>query len=264
MLYRCQKPKSSSKKNKPTRRKILIYITQSPVNLAPRRHVYGQAARISSKHMSELLNSQSMSNQTGTPEDRQKALAEFELACSPYYEHVRRFCMANAENISYAEDVAQEVIVKAFRAWHTFEDIGAGPWPWLKKIAYNSLKTADKNYFNLENKREFVRQGEEGEVDFGYNKFDLKNWGDSPEFLMFEKLGMSEIEAAINALDDEFREVAWQKFVVGLDNIEIAEMLGIKQNTIGSRVSRARAKLHEALKDIAAGYGIGLDKDKKK
>ena len=214
--------------------------------------------------MPELLNSQSMSNQTGTPDDRQKSLAEFELACSPYYEHVRRYCMANAKNISYAEDVAQEVIVKAFRAWHTFEDIGAGPWPWLKKIAYNSLKTADKNYFNLENKREFVRQGEEGAVDFGYDKFDLKNWGDSPELLMFENLGMSEIEAAINALDEEFREVAWQKFVVGLDNIEIAEMLGIKQNTIGSRVSRARAKLHEALKDIAAGYGIGLDKDKKK
>jgi RNA polymerase sigma-70 factor (ECF subfamily) len=252
------------KEEQPTRRKILIYITQCPVNLAPRRHVYGSAARVSSNHMSELLNSQSMSSQMGTPEDRAEALAAFELACSPYYEQVRRYCISNAKNISFAEDVAQEVIVKAFRSWHTFKDYGAGPWPWLKMIATNALKTAGQKYYDVENKREFVRQGEDGEVDFGYDKFDQSNWGDSPEFLVIEQLGMSEIESAINALDEEFRDVAWLKFVVGLDNIEIAEMLGIKQNTIGSRVSRARAKLHESLKDIAAGYGIGLDKDKKK
>ena len=205
-----------------------------------------------------------MSNQTGTPEERAQALAAFELVCSPYYGRVRDYCMYHAKNISFAEDVAQEVIVKAFRSWHTFSDLGAGPWPWLKMIAINALKTADKNYRKIEHEREFVRETESGAIDFGFDKFDLSNWGDSPEILVFEQLGMEQIEAAINALDDEFRDVAWQKFVVGLDNIEIAELLGIKQNTIGSRVSRARAKLHEALKDIAAGYGIGLDKDKKK
>ena len=75
---------------------------------------------------------------------------------------------------------------------------------------------------------------------------------------------MADIEAAINALDEEFREVAFQKFVVGLGNKEIAELLDLKQNTVGSKVSRAREKLSEVLKEMAAGFGIGLDEDKKK
>jgi RNA polymerase sigma-70 factor (ECF subfamily) len=75
---------------------------------------------------------------------------------------------------------------------------------------------------------------------------------------------MADIEEAINALDEEFREVAFQKFVVGLGNKEIAELLDLKQNTVGSKVSRAREKLSEVLKEMAAGFGIGLDEDKKK
>jgi RNA polymerase sigma-70 factor (ECF subfamily) len=82
--------------------------------------------------------------------------------------------------------------------------------------------------------------------------------------LIIEKFGMADIEAAINALDEEFREVAFQKFVVGLGNKEIAELLDLKQNTVGSKVSRAREKLSEVLKEMAAGFGIGLDEDKKK
>jgi RNA polymerase sigma-70 factor (ECF subfamily) len=79
-----------------------------------------------------------------------------------------------------------------------------------------------------------------------------------------EKFGMAEIEDAINSLDEEFRDVAFQKFVVGLGNKEIAELLGLNQNTVGTRVSRAREKLSEVLKEMAAGFGIGLDEDKKK
>jgi RNA polymerase sigma-70 factor (ECF subfamily) len=82
--------------------------------------------------------------------------------------------------------------------------------------------------------------------------------------LIIEKFGMADIEEAINALDEEFREVAFQKFVVGLGNKEIAELLDLKQNTVGSKVSRAREKLSEVLKEMAAGFGIGLDEDKKK
>jgi DNA-directed RNA polymerase specialized sigma24 family protein len=58
--------------------------------------------------------------------------------------------------------------------------------------------------------------------------------------------------------------VAILKFIVGLDNIEIAKELNLVQNTVGSKVSRARAKLSEVLKDMAASYGIGLANDKKK
>jgi RNA polymerase sigma-70 factor (ECF subfamily) len=116
----------------------------------------------------------------------------------------------------------------------------------------------------LDKKHQFAYEDEEGNVDYGFDEYDFNNAVDSPEMLIIEKFGMADIEEAINALDEEFREVAFQKFVVGLGNKEIAELLDLKQNTVGSKVSRAREKLSEVLKEMAAGFGIGLDEDKKK
>jgi len=200
----------------------------------------------------------------GTPEERAEELAAFELAVSPYYERVRRYCMSQAQSLQLGEDVAQEVIVKAFRAWKSFEDIGAGPWPWLKKIAKNALSTAGVKESKIESHREFVNVGENGEVDFGYDEYDLTHGVDSPEMQVIEKFGMAEIESAINSLDEEFRQVAYFRFIMGMDNINIAEMLELNQKTVATKIFRAREKLSAILKEMAAGYGIGLDENKKK
>ena len=242
---------------------ILIYITKT-AQLAPRRHVYGSAARISSKHMSELLNSQSMSNQTGTPEDKAAKLASFNEAASPYFEEIRRWCIGKTQNLQRGEDIAQEALIKAFNAWDTFTDQGKGPKSWMYKIASNLLINAGIAQSKLDEKMQYVYTNEEGVEDYGFDKFDYANDVDTPELLVLEKFGMADIEAAVQSLSDEFREVAFLKFIVELSNIEIATELGLSQNTVGSKVSRSREKLSEALKDMAASSGIGLDEDKKK
>ena len=214
--------------------------------------------------MAQPLNSQSMSNQSGTPEERAAKLASFEKAASPYFEEIRRFCISKAKNIQLGEDVAQEALVKAFNAWNTFEDQGAGPRAWMYKIADNALRTAGIKQAKMDEKRVFVKVTEDGTTNFGFDKYDFKHSVDSPEIQIIEKFGIADIEAAIAGLDEEFREVAFLKFIVGMDNIEIAEELGLKQNTVGSKVSRSRAKLSEVLKDMAAGFGIGLNEENKK
>jgi RNA polymerase sigma-70 factor (ECF subfamily) len=243
---------------------VLIYITQNPTQLAPRRHVYGSAARISSKHTSQLLNSQSMSNQMGTPEDKAAKLESFNLAASPYFEEIRRFCMSKMKNTQRGEDIAQEALMKAFNAWDTFTDQGKGPKSWMFKIASNLLINAGIAQTKLDEKTQYVYTNAAGVDNHGFDKFDFANDVDTPELLVMEKFGMADIEAAVQSLSDEFREVAYLKFIVELSNIEIAKELGLSQNTVGSKVSRSREKLSEALKEMAAGYGIGLDEEKKK
>jgi RNA polymerase sigma-70 factor (ECF subfamily) len=243
---------------------ILIYISDNTTQLAPRRHVYRATARISNNHKSELLNSQSMSNQMGNPADPTPSRVPFAIAAAPYLEGIRRYCVSRAGTFHRGEDIAQEALMKAFKSWDSFVDMGYGPRPWLYKIAKRELISAGIKQSDLDEKHEFAYEDEDGNVDYGFDEYDFNNAADSPELLIIEKFGMADIEAAINALDEEFREVAFQKFVVGLGNKEIAELLDLKQNTVGSKVSRAREKLSEALKDMAAGYGIGLDEDKKK
>jgi len=250
--------------SKTTLRKILIYITDNATQFAPRRHVYGSAARISSNHMSELLNSQSMSNQMGKPEDGQAKLDSFNLAASPYFEEIRKFCISKMKNVQRGEDVAQEALIKAFNAWDSFTDQGKGPRAWMYKIAANLLVNAGIAQGKIDEKQQYVKTYDNGVEDHGFDQFDFANDVDSPEIQIMEKLGMADIEAAVESLPDEFREVAFLKFIVELGNKEIAQELGLSQNTVGSKVSRAREKLSEVLKDKAAGFGIGLDEDKKK
>ena len=205
-----------------------------------------------------------MSNQMGTPEERANTVGEFEAACSRFFEEIRRYCVSKAGNRERGEDIAQDALIKAFRAWGSFNDQGHGPKPWLYTIAYNALVSAGIKQSKLNSKMEYAYEDEDGNVDHGFDKYDFDNSVDTPEMLTIEKFGMAEIENAINSLEEEFREVAFQKFVVGLGNKEIAELLGIKQNTVGSKISRAREKLSEILREMAASYGIGLDEDKKK
>jgi RNA polymerase sigma factor (sigma-70 family) len=134
----------------------------------------------------------------------------------------------------------------------------------MYKIASNLLINAGIAQSKLDEKMQYVYTNEDGVEDYGFDKFDYANDVDTPELLVMEKFGMADIEAAVQSLSDEFREVAFLKFIVELSNIEIAKELGLSQNTVGSKVSRSREKLSEALKDMAAGYGIGLDEDKKK
>jgi RNA polymerase sigma-70 factor (ECF subfamily) len=205
-----------------------------------------------------------MSNQMGTPEERAKAIREFEAACAPFFEDIRRFCISRARHTQRGEDIAQDVLMKACNGWGSFTDQGRGPKPWLFTIASRALMDAGIKQSEADKKQKFVYERENGTDDHGFEKYDFAKSVASPEMETIEKFGMAEIEDAINSLDEEFRDVAFQKFVVGLGNKEIAELLGLNQNTVGTRVSRAREKLSEVLKEMAAGFGIGLDEDKKK
>jgi len=243
---------------------MLIYITETATLLAPRRHNYRATARISSNHKSELLNSQSMSNQMGTPEENAPQRKTFEEAASPYFEDIRRFCVSRAGNRERGEDIAQEALMRAFKSWDTFTDLGRGPKAWMFTIAARQLISSGIKQTKLDEKQEYAYENEDGVVDFGFDEFDFNNVANSPEMLVIEKFGIAEIEQAVDSLDEEFRDVAFQRFVVGLGNKEIADLLGLNQNTVGTKVSRSREKLSEILKEMAAGFGIGLDEDKKK
>jgi RNA polymerase sigma-70 factor, ECF subfamily len=59
------------------------------------------------------------------------------------------------------------------------------------------------------------------------------------------------ISKAIDALDPDLRMVVVLNLIEGRSHIEIGEMLGIPEGTSKARLSRARARLREALADVA-------------
>lgn len=63
----------------------------------------------------------------------------------------------------------------------------------------------------------------------------------------------AELMRAIHKLPRQFRETILLHYYQGLGIAEIAQMLGLPEGTISSRLSRARKKLESLLKEEATG-----------
>jgi RNA polymerase sigma-70 factor (ECF subfamily) len=61
-----------------------------------------------------------------------------------------------------------------------------------------------------------------------------------------------DLQAALDALPEAFREAVWARDVDEFSYAEIAEMLGIPVGTVMSRISRGRRMLYDTLHESRA------------
>ena len=74
---------------------------------------------------------------------------------------------------------------------------------------------------------------------------------ETPESLLIRETMAPELQAAIDALPESFRQAVWLRDVEEFSYAEIAAMLSIPIGTVMSRISRGRHLLFEALKPSA-------------
>ena len=78
---------------------------------------------------------------------------------------------------------------------------------------------------------------------------------DSPEQQLSDAEMLSLIDSAVAKLPDEFRTVFVLRAVEGMTDAETAECLGIPEETVKTRLYRARARIqHMLLNDIESGF----------
>jgi RNA polymerase sigma-70 factor (ECF subfamily) len=231
----------------------------------PRRHNYGSKSCKQQKYMSDIINSLETGDAISNSADQQK-LADFELNMSPHYEAIRRACIGKTRNEALGEELAQTVIMKAFKYWHTYQDQGKGPMSWINKIiqnAYYSQSTVEGKH----NKNRVALKADiddDWQDDFVQNNAVESQLGASAESIVISQLDNEEILAAIQSIDPVFRAVALLNIIDGWKYKEIAEFTGIPANTVGTQVHRARGLLSSALRQKAIEYGIDPDSRKKK
>ena len=79
---------------------------------------------------------------------------------------------------------------------------------------------------------------------------------ESPETLLLRASFNAELQAALEALPDAFREAVWLRDVEELSYQEIADVLAIPIGTVMSRIARGRKQLYQLL--VAAGMSRPL------
>jgi RNA polymerase sigma-70 factor (ECF subfamily) len=165
-------------------------------------------------------------------------------------------------NYSDAEDLLQETYIKAFRAFHQFEQ-GTNIKAWLTTILENTAK----NFYYKSNKDTAKRGLEEMEDwQVGDAESLTATSNRSAEAEAIDNMPASTIKQALMQLPEEFRLVVYYAIVADYSYAEIAEILGVPSNTVGTRLFRGKKLLRKLLEDYARaeGYSVNPETDKGK
>lgn len=167
-------------------------------------------------------------------------LDAFEGLVRRYQGRIVRFVRTLIGRADEAEDLAQEVFVRAHRALSRFR---GQSWfrTWLYTVATNVARTHRQS-----RKREeavWVDSGQDETASF-----------DPPDATDFEATWLTRdtIERALDQLPRELRVAVTLRDVHGLEYRDIAETVGVPIGTVESRIFRARQRLRSVLGSLKA------------
>jgi len=145
-----------------------------------------------------------------------------------YGTDIKRFCLLQLRDASQAEDAAQDVFIKAWRALSTFRG-DSSEKTWLLHIAANTC-------------RDYQRTGWFRFMDRSVTPEDMER-GTAFEF------PDDSLSKAITALPALLRQAVTLRYFEELSIREMAQVLAVSEATAKRRVRKANAQLKRTLKE---------------
>ena len=130
-----------------------------------------------------------------------------------------------------AEDVTAAAFERAYRKQRTYKPGRGSERAWLFGIARNAALDELRR-----RKRAGALAAEPADVD-----------ATAPEDAVEAALRRAAVRVALTRIDPRERELVALKFHAGLDNAEIAAVLGVSVSNAGTQLHRAMTKLREAV-----------------
>jgi RNA polymerase sigma-70 factor (ECF subfamily) len=154
----------------------------------------------------------------------------FDRLVTVYYMDMFRYAAWLCRDRSIAEEVVQEALLRAWKSLDALRDAAAAK-QWLLTIV------------RRENARYFERRRLE--------TVDIDNLTASQSALLAEAPNeeLNDLREAIYELEDDYREPLVLQVLMGYSTNEIAELMGLKQGAVLTRLHRARLKLKEGVAD---------------
>ena len=154
----------------------------------------------------------------------------FDQYVGVYHQDMYRYAAWLSRDKAIAEDVVQEALLRSWKSLDSLRDDGSAK-QWLLTIV------------RRENARYFERKRLE--------TVDIDNLTASQAALLAETPNreLDDLREAIFGLDDDYREPLVLQVLMGYSTNEIAEMMGLKQGAVLTRLHRARHKLKDSVAD---------------
>ncbi len=172
----------------------------------------------------------------------------FETLVARYEVKIFNVCYRMLGSQEEARELTQDIFLKAFRKIKGFR--GDSKFStWLFQVAVNHCRNRLKylkrrRYYDTDSTDEPIH-GAQGEIER-----QLPDNARRPDVLSERAVMKRILHEAIQALSEDFRTAIILRDIQGLSYEEIAEVTGIPEGTVKSRIHRARMEHKERLKHI--------------
>ena len=151
--------------------------------------------------------------------------------------------MSILNNVADAEEVAQEAVLKAFNALPRFRRESKFS-TWLIQITINEARLKlRKDRRHIYESIDEPESGDEGD----YFPKDFADWREIPSEELQRKQLRDALRRALDALPQKYREVLILRDIQHLSIQETAQVLGITEGSVKTRLLRARFQMRDAL-----------------
>lgn len=177
--------------------------------------------------------------------DRSERRARFDAEAMAQLDALYSFALKLTRGRDEAEDLVSDTLLRAFQRWEQYR-LGTNIRAWLFTILYHA--------FVSRKRRIDAREVQPLEDEEGREIYEAV--GDAnPEGTFYDSFVDQEIVDAIQNLPEEYRAAVVMSDLHGLRYGEIAQVLGVPEGTIKSRLFRGRRLLQAQLRGYAEEMG---------
>jgi RNA polymerase sigma-70 factor, ECF subfamily len=167
---------------------------------------------------------------------RARPPTEFESTCLPLIGDLQAFALSLTRRAADADDLVQETLLKAFRAFDGFER-GTNAKAWLFTIARRLL--IDRHRRAKIRPQPLAEEAlEDTPLTPPAREADADDWG---------RFTPDDVQAAVDATPEPFRMAVVLRDLHGLSYAEISDILDVPKGTVMSRLHRGREYVRTAL-----------------
>ena len=143
---------------------------------------------------------------------------------------IYRYIYYRVGNATEAEDLTEQVFLKAWEHMGAYDDRGLPFAAWLYRMAHNLVIDYRRTRKVAEPLSEFLVEKSAG-----------------PQETVELRLEMAEVAAALRRLSPDYQQIILLRFVQGCSHAEAAAVMGKSEGALRALQCRALASLHEAL-----------------